>query len=240
MTKDAEKYSILMCFHCGNKTMMKEIVHHRHMEEEALDEDEFGNPTYVLYWEQNWHLFSCPVCNNVTLKKVSWFSEDIDHMGRPIPTEEILYPPTTRKSANMPDKVFGAFESAIKVRHIDGAICALSLRRTLEMMCKDLGATEGDLYLKLQSLSQRGVLPPILGEMATVLRKLGNDAAHADDAEFPKDVVEAMIDFTQTILEYVYRLPQALEDIQDRISKPRKKREETELEESLDSSPANQ
>ena len=65
------------------------------------------------------------------------------------------------------------------MRNIDGAICAFAVRSTLEKMCKDKGEIKGSLYDKLKNLSKKGVLPPILDEIADVLRDLGNAAAHA-------------------------------------------------------------
>lgn len=215
------KYEVLTCYHCGNETAMQLVSTYKYNGSEICDEDENGVPIYMVDWEDSWHLYNCPVCHDVTLKKKSWMSEEIDYAGRPVTYEEIIYPTITQKSKNMPVLVYRAFEAALKVRNLDGAICALSLRRTLEMMCKDLQATGRDLYTKLDSLSKKGILPPILETMAHVLKDLGNAAAHADDANFPKDVVRSMIDFTQTILDYVYVLPETIKEIQDKISLPK-------------------
>ncbi|MPN46987.1 hypothetical protein SDC9_194586 [bioreactor metagenome] len=87
------------------------------------------------------------------------------------------------------------------------------------MMCKGQGENDGDLYKKLENLSSRNIMPPILNDMATILRRLGNAAAHADEADFPQEVVRSMIEFTQTILDYVYVLPDKLESIQKKLSK---------------------
>jgi len=166
-----------------------------------------------------WDIFLCPVCHKITLEQKYYFSEDRDQYGYPICYFSHLYPHINMDTSKIPVNLKKAFESALSVRHIDGAICALSLRRTLEMMCKDQGETSGDLYDKLNNLSRRNIMPPVLTEMATILRRLGNTAAHADDAEFSPDIVNSMIDFTQTILDYVYVLPDKLESIQWRLSK---------------------
>lgn len=225
MGDGTKEFAVVVCYHCGNKTMMEKIATHLYSDEDVLDEDEYGRSLFSVTWGRKWELFICPVCNEVSLRRSSWFSEETDHTGRPIETSSIIYPAITRNSQNMPKKVYGSFEAAIKVRHIDGAICVLSLRRTLEMMCKDRGETGHDLYTKLKRLADKGTLPPILGEMAQLLKKLGNAAAHADDADFPTEIVEPMIDFTQTILDYVYNLPQSLADIQSKLAKPKSSEE---------------
>jgi signal recognition particle subunit SEC65 len=62
--------------------------------------------------------------------------------------------------------------------------------------------------------------------MADILRDLGNAAAHADDTNFPEDIVSSMIDFTQIILDYVYNLPEKLSVVQERIGKKKTTSEE--------------
>ena len=64
-----------------------------------------------------------------------------------------------------------------------------------------------DLYSKLKYLAETKVMPPIVDEMAYILKKLGNAAAHADDIVFDEGIVNSMIEFTQIILDYVYNIP---------------------------------
>ncbi|MBU5670233.1 DUF4145 domain-containing protein [Paenibacillus sp. MSJ-6] len=103
---------------------------------------------------------------------------------------------------------------------MEGVLCAIGIRRTLELMCKDKNATGDNLYSQLSDLSNKGVLPPILSNMATVLRKLGNEAAHGTaDEQFSKEIIDSMIKFTQVILDYVYQLPDEITKIQKHLSK---------------------
>lgn len=64
-----------------------------------------------------------------------------------------------------------------------------------------------------------------MNDVSYILRKEGNSAAHADAVEFDHDTVNLMIEFTQTILDYVYTLPEKIKQAQQRI-----KRHEPELE----------
>ncbi|EMX0193783.1 hypothetical protein COJ87_19940 [Bacillus cereus] len=212
---------VLACHHCGNKTAMKEVAKYKHNETEdiwdyAID---LYKPVHGITYTKEWRLFLCPVCINVTLENAISNSEETEPNGRQIVSEELLYPFKTMEINYIPKNVAGAFEAALKVRLIDGAICAIAIRRTLEMMCKDKGEEGQNLYSMLKALSDKGVLPPILNDMASVLRVIGNAAAHADEAKFSHDLVPSMIEFTNIILDYVYNLPKQIETIQDRIGK---------------------
>jgi hypothetical protein len=219
VTKEIEK--VLTCYHCGNKTSMKRVAGHQYKDHDEIWDYSYDpyKPVSVITFVKEWHLFLCPVCINVTLEHVHYNSEEIEPNGAPYISEELIYPFQTMEENNIPNNVAGAFEAALKVRQIDGAICAIAIRRTLEMMCKDKGEEGKNLYLMLKSLSDKGILPPIINNMASVLRVIGNAAAHADEEKFSHDLVPSMIDFTKIILDYVYNLPKQIEQIQDRISK---------------------
>ncbi|MBT2735151.1 DUF4145 domain-containing protein [Bacillus sp. ISL-7] len=219
---------VLTCFHCGNKTSMKEVAKHRIIDKEEIwsyPHDPFG-PAYFAEFGKAWYLFLCPVCVEVTLDKHSWCSEDAEPGGNTIIYEEILYPATSINEHYLPKGVKDAFDAALKVRNLDGAICVLALRRALEKMCKDKGAVGRDLFSKLKDLQEKKILPEIINDVSTILRKEGNSAAHADDIEFDGETVGLMIEFTRTILDYVYTLPEKIKIAQERIMK-----HETEIEE---------
>lgn len=219
MTVQNEK--ILTCHHCGNKTAMKEVAKYQHDETEDIWDSKLDpfRPVHTITFTSQWCLFLCPVCINITLEHASYNSEDYDQYGNLVGSEKLLYPVTAIEVNHIPNHVAKAFEAALKVRQIDGAICAIAIRRTLEMMCKDKGEEGRNLYSMLKALSDKGVLPPILNDMASVLREIGNAAAHADEANFHHDLVPSMIEFTNIILDYVYNLPKQIEQIQGRIGK---------------------
>lgn len=210
-----EDATVVMCFHCGNETLMPKVAEHVLKESQTFGMDETGRPQYSVDFRTTWNLYLCPVCRDVTLHVIEWCSEDDPLQSR---ESTVLYPHVTRKAGKIPDEIYSAYSAAMKVRRIDSAICALSLRRTLEMMCKDFRATGKDLYSKLKELSERGVLPPILSEMGDILKLMGNAAAHGDDAEFDDEIILSLIDFTQIILDYVYNIPANLEAVQQNVA----------------------
>lgn len=213
MSSEQGQGKVILCFHCGNMTFMDLVKNHEHIESQEI------NDYYSVDFVRNWYIYSCKVCGEITVNREEWHSEDTYPDGKIIVKSTIIYPQVTNKNSNMPEGVFEAFEAAVKVRHIDGAICALSIRRALEKMCKDKGATHRDLYSKLKHLADTKILPPIIDEMAYVLKQLGNAAAHADDVLFDEEMVASMIEFTQIILDYVYNMPAKLKAVQNVLGK---------------------
>ncbi|WP_163529273.1 DUF4145 domain-containing protein [Halobacillus ihumii] len=117
----------------------------------------------------------------------------------------------------LPKSVKSAYESALKVNKIDEASCLFSLRRTLEMVCKDKGATKGMLHHKLNHLQQEGILPPLMGDISTVIKDLGNMAAHEEELILGGFMVEKVFNFTNKVLEYVYILPNEMKRVQQEL-----------------------
>lgn len=217
MNRDEEITHILVCFHCGNKTLMNQIAHYNRVQTDNI----FGfGDMFTVNFYTDWDLYLCPVCDNVTLLKTSKNTEDFDdRIGQMISREETLYPGVSLEESGIPEKVKKSFEAALKIKNSEGTLCAIGIRRTLEMMCKDKQAIGKDLYHKLKDLSDKGILPPIVNEMASVLRELGNEAAHGDDREFSDELIDSMIKFTHAILDYVYNLPDKLAVIQEQMRK---------------------
>ncbi|ARJ21698.1 DUF4145 domain-containing protein [Bacillus sp. TH22] len=204
---------VRLCFHCGNKTQMELVTTYKHNIPEVEYEPGYGEIQIGEYWDV-YNLFLCPVCQKVTLELKSSSTFECGPDGTEYWSEKVLYPLIESQVIKFPSGVKEAFEAAHKVRNIDGAITSLALRRTLERMCKDKGAEGKDLYRKLKYLSDNGVIPPILSVMSSIIKDIGNEAAHGDDVEFDQQLVSSLFKFTEIILEYVYVIPRHLKKIQ--------------------------
>ncbi|WP_340084188.1 DUF4145 domain-containing protein [Siminovitchia sp. FSL H7-0308] len=222
---------VKVCFHCGNKTQMELINNHSHTETEYEFDLEGGAYPIGEYYEE-YFFYQCPVCNKFTLecKESDTFSSFPS--GELIHTIKTLYPAIDTSKNRLPSSIRAAYQAAQKVRNIDGAICAIAIRRTLERMCKDKGATGRNLYTKLKQLSDKGIIPPILDDMSILIKDIGNQAAHADDAEFDEPLIRSLLKFTDIILEYVYVLPYEIKRLQLTMSDRKKEEEEKETKES--------
>lgn len=212
-----EKKQILMqCYHCGNKGLLNVIAQHKDTDTEFAY-DEYGNKVGIVFQENMvWSMVSCPVCNMISVYKEYWNS--CEHSKE----DTVVYPTSNFNNLGVPKNISKAFEAALKVKQIDSAICLLSLRRTLEVVCKDKGAKGKDLESKIKDLIERGVFPSVFEDACWVIRQLGNNAAHADESIFYTNEVNEVISFVELILEYTYSAPLKMKELRKRIEKQKK------------------
>lgn len=212
--KEKKEFVIETCYHCGNEGMQKILYAHEmcYGGEEDLEE------------EFNWLLLKCPVCGMLTLREDYTNEAMINFRHEQIYEERIVYPKTKYNFRYTPKSIQRAFESAIKVSKMDTDICLLSLRRTLEMICKNKSAHGKDLEQKIQDLVAKNILPETLNDSSWLIRNMGNDAAHADAIHYTEHEVEQIIEFVEQIITYLYELPERIL----KLKKARQKRIEQE------------
>ena len=121
------------------------------------------------------------------------------------------YPPIRIdfNSESVPEKVKATFEEALDC-HSSGSFVAsaIMVRRTLEEICHDRGATGKNLGERIKNLESKIVLPKELIEAMNELRLLGNDAAHIEANTFDeisKNELDVAIEFTKEILKGLYQ-----------------------------------
>ena len=208
MNKENE-YRMEECKHCGNKTKLDIVARHMDIYRGNFDCD------------VEWLILKCCSCGGISFMKVysGEDTQDYDEDGNIYWAEELstLYPMTTYKNTNVPKKVNNAFIIATKAQHLDGVLCLIALRRTLEIICKDQKAKGRNLKEKIKDLTKKCIFPAIINDASDVLRILGNGAAHGDDFEYDSSIVSEMINFTQIIIEYVYVIPYKIQQIKDTI-----------------------
>ncbi|MGH3022316.1 MAG: DUF4145 domain-containing protein [Gaiellaceae bacterium] len=112
-------------------------------------------------------------------------------------------------ATNVPAKVVEAMEEAIKCHANECFMAsAVMVRKTLEELCADRGATGNNLKERITALGSRVVLPKELLEGLDDLRLLGNDAAHIESKEYDKvgkEEVEIGIEFATEVLKATYQ-----------------------------------
>jgi hypothetical protein len=129
----------------------------------------------------------------------SSYLEYVDHWPKPA---------EPRVPAHLPPAVQKAFVQAENNYPVDGheESAGLMYRRSLELA---LGAKypdlKGSLAENIKKLVSDGVLTSDLGQWATEVRLVGNDAAHAE--EVTKGDLEMMRGLAEAVLEYVWTLP---------------------------------
>lgn len=132
-------------------------------------------------------------------------------------SEEILYPTNTFSSKYLPKDIKDAYESALKTRHIDTAICLISLRKTLELVCNDKGANGNNLYIKIEDLSDKEILPKELKNASKITRHFGNIGAHETNIKISKQELNKLIELVEYILEYLYILPNKIKELENKL-----------------------
>lgn len=109
----------------------------------------------------------------------------------------------------IPERIAECLEEAITC-HASGAhrASALMVRRTLEELCEDRGASGSNLNKRLHALADKVLMPKELFDAMDDLRLLGNDAAHVE-AKIYEDIgaveIETAIELTKEILKASYQ-----------------------------------
>ena len=83
----------------------------------------------------------------------------------------------------------------------------MALRRTLELMLKDQGATKWGLKDKIEEVAAKGLLPDTLKEASSFAKVLGDTAAHDKEVEIDSYDIETIAEFISYIIEYLYIIP---------------------------------
>lgn len=120
------------------------------------------------------------------------------------PPELLDFDPT-----NIPTEVREALEEAVQCHaHRSYVAAAIMVRKTLEELCRERGATGNNLKERIADLGGKVVLPRELLDGLDDLRLLGNDAAHIESTVFNgigKEEVEVGIEFATEVLKAVYQ-----------------------------------
>lgn len=118
-------------------------------------------------------------------------------------------------SSRVPSRVVAAFEEAIKCHAQQCFVAAaIMVRKTMEEICADQGATGNNLKERIASLGETVVMPKALLEGIDDLRLLGNDAAHLESRVYEdvgQEEVEVGIEVSKEILKAVYQYDELME-----------------------------
>jgi hypothetical protein len=112
-------------------------------------------------------------------------------------------------ATDIPAGILKTFEEAITCHANQCFVAAaIMVRKTLEELCRERGATGKNLKERITALGTKVVLPAELLQGLDDLRLLGNDAAHIESQEYDKvgqEEVEVGIEFTKEVLKAVYQ-----------------------------------
>ena len=198
----ADEKLIMVCGHCGNKTAF-----------ELMGQYSRKVSYYSTYtqkpaeYDVQYRFLRCLTCSNPTLT----YDEGLD--------EEALYPGANHSLTNLPMRINKEYEATLKVRNISSNACAVLARRTLEAIFTHENAEGKTLMEKVNNLIKSERIPPLVADTAHLGRQIGNLGAHFDKEEVTEEDVTAMLDFLETILEYLYVLPPKVAAVKSRLNR---------------------
>lgn len=207
---------IIQCYHCGNKTLMnvKCEINQRFGGVQVNFDDE-----HEMQEDYKWKLLSCPVCHFLTLYQIyTDESMQIEKNGDMEQQYEyqIIYPENRMILNEAPKEVASAFESALKIKNIDRQICLISLRRTLELICKEKCAKGRTLEAKINNLVLKNIFPKNLENAFSVIREYGNSGAHSNIILTDSQLNE-LIKILYSIIDYLYVIPKKATKMKERL-----------------------
>ena len=120
---------------------------------------------------------------------------------------DFLFPQNLTYPFGLPEKILTAYKATEKVKSIDVNAYAILMRRLLELVCLDRGATIGTLASMLKELADKNEIPEKLVKVAQGLKDFGNIGAHAGSGELTEKEIPIVNALCSAILEYVYSAP---------------------------------
>lgn len=215
-------YKKAKCQNCNNETLMEIRDFNKNETGSILDDNYFYDMQVVLF---------CPICKTYNIINAYWdqtygqkqnYDEYEDIYNKDCVEETFLYPVTSnllyQKSDLVPKTILNTFDKAIQLKNYDDESCLVKLRKTLEIICNDKGATGNNLYEKLSNMSDLGILPKTLNSASTLTRKLGNLGAHLDNIEISPPELKIVIELVEYIIQYLYVLPEEIKRLETRFS----------------------
>ena len=156
-------------------------------------------------------------CPNTDCKAVVFVAKET---GSSTPLD--TYPKTRIEFdiTNVPENLVATFQEALICTSEECYVAAaIMIRRTLEELCADKGATGNNLEKRLEGLGNKIILPQELLEAAHDLRLLGNDAAHIEAKtydEIGKDEILVAIDLIKELIKASYQYQDLVERLKSR------------------------
>lgn len=187
-------FAMRTCGHCGLRRAQFYVV-----KPDALTTTAKGE-------QRNFALLSCPDCGGITVVEHREFGDETYIVG--------TWPESTERAADvdhLPPYVAGYYTGARKV--LDAGVpeaAAVQLRRTLEAAAAHHGQTQRVLVQRIQALIEEGLVTKQFGEALTLIRKVGNQGAHATDEKLSQETVELALKFTTQFLRNLFEVPEEL------------------------------
>lgn len=201
------KQPLFICHHCGNKTPHKVVFTHSYVGEWYSSDGEPSESPPTSYYTG----FACATCSNLSIYE----THECDEGGR----GTLVFPANVILDKSIPEVVAANYRESKRVQQVSPNAYAVLIRRALEALCDDRKVPKGKLHARLAQLAKNGEIPPVLIEITSVLRTLGNSGAHNSEQKVTVPMTWQMDKFFRTLVEYVYVAPARLGEFRKSIGK---------------------
>jgi len=126
-----------------------------------------------------------------------------------------IYPIGSETSVpeHLPENIESFYKQAaesLRAGHYDAS--GVMSRKSLDVTTKILNPEEkGNLYKRIEKLSDKGIITPDLKDWAHIIRDDGNDAVH-EEVPTTKESAEELLSFTEVFLMYSFTMPKMVEN----------------------------
>lgn len=157
----------------------------------------------------------CPECGKFLVKHLDGMQSKnpYDHFTEwewhRINVDEFIYPkfPSGKKlDKAIPDKYANEYKEAEKVLQVSPKACATLCRRILQNIFHDIGIQKRDLLQEIDEFSQQNNVPSELIDMLSLLRQVGNFAAHPKKSTHTGEIVEVEKGEAEVLLDVLFEL----------------------------------
>lgn len=216
--KDTE---LLECATCGN--FAQHNLEHKYVADTLNDQLDDGTKVYEPFTRLSYSCTTCRALNvygdHLHLNQGVFEGKELKDY-RLYPRGALILPPRHMLSPKepVPRNILKLYEEVWPIRHKAPSAFVGQIRRLLEYICDDQGATGKTLFKKLESLADKGVFPGHIENITDMLRLVGNMGAHATDAELDTWDAAHIDDFFRFVVEYVYIAPAKLKRMSERLS----------------------
>ena len=170
---------VAYCPHCGNDAPQRLVAVHNPERDDAGDFGYFA-------------LVACETCGRPLLYRSLFEKIAITAalaVRFSLKEYKLVWPKAGNLHNSVPQSVRTCYEEAAGIKNRSPNGFANQIRRALEMLCRDRGATKRTLAENLKELSDKGEIPSVLAEMTDVLRMLGNIGSHAAEESVEPEYV---------------------------------------------------
>ena len=206
---------VIQCYHCGNTT--PHCVSYRHTTKmlfEQIDDQKY-------YEDYEFVSCICSTCGGLNLfGDFTEYPQNEDFSKKRLyPMGSSILPPRHKLHGEnpIPVKILKMYDEIWPLRLSAPNAFVTQVRRALELICQDKGASGKNLYQMLEDLVRKEVFPGYFSEITGILREVGNIAAHASEQEIDLWDAELIDDFFRFVIDYVYIAPSKIERMRQRL-----------------------